>query len=57
MKRRKYRRILKQLQKRVFQAEVPAIDEAEPHVEVVAVIQWTDVVEILLKNLRTKEGE
>ena len=54
MKKRKYRKILKQLRKSSFQATMEAQDEAEPHLEEVTVIQWSDVVEILWKNLRGK---
>lgn len=54
MKRRKYKDILKQLRKRVFQATITAQDESEPHLEEITVIQWSDVVEILWKNLREK---
>ena len=54
MKRKKYRKLLKQLRKRVFRTTIEAQDEAEPHLEEITVIQWSDVIEILWKNLREK---
>lgn len=54
MKRKKYRKILKQLRERVFRATITAQDESEPHSEEVTVIQWSDVVDVLWKNLREK---
>lgn len=52
MKRKKYRKILKQLRKRVFRVTVPALYEIEEHQEEVTVIMWSDVVDILWKHLR-----
>lgn len=54
MKRRKYRKLLKQIRKSVFRVTVPAQDEAESHLEEMAVVSYSDVIDILWKNLRKK---
>lgn len=54
MKRRKYRKLLKQIRKRVFRVTVPAQDENEVHLEEMSVVPYSDVIDILWKNLRRK---
>ncbi len=57
MKRRKYRKLLKQIRKRVFRVTVPALDENEVHLEEMSVVAYSDIIEILWKNMRGNKHE